>query len=78
MEINYLPLPWVRIFPLGPLFCFADGPGLKCEQLKEKKRQRFLKMTSEGRARARLKRQEENMLQERVQQMDEERRLYVI
>ncbi|CAM6118427.1 unnamed protein product [Calypogeia fissa] len=48
---------------------------LTAEQLKEKKRQRFLKMTSEGRARAKLKRQEESVVKERLQQLDEERRL---
>ncbi|KAL2636158.1 hypothetical protein R1flu_007637 [Riccia fluitans] len=48
---------------------------LTAEQLKEKKRQRFLKMTSEGRARAKLKRQEEGLEREREKQLDEERRL---
>ncbi|KAG6542579.1 hypothetical protein Mapa_016050 [Marchantia paleacea] len=48
---------------------------LTVEQLKEKKRQRFLKMTSEGRARAKLKRQEEGLEKEREKQLEEERRL---
>ncbi|KAL3684199.1 hypothetical protein R1sor_002221 [Riccia sorocarpa] len=49
---------------------------LTAEQLKEKKRQRFLKMTSEGRARAKLKRQEEGLEREREKQIDEERRFF--
>ncbi|KAJ7533619.1 hypothetical protein O6H91_13G057200 [Diphasiastrum complanatum] len=45
------------------------------EQLKEKKKQRFLKMTSEGRARAKQKRHEEELQREKDQALEEERRL---
>eukprot|EP01018_Ginkgo_biloba_P033632 Gb_39904 [translate_table: standard] len=48
---------------------------LTSEQLKDKKKQLFLKTTSEGRARAKQKRQEEEMQRERENQQDEERRL---
>lgn len=46
-------------------------------QVKEKKRQLFLKTTSEGRQRAKQKRFEDEMERERQNQEDEERRLYV-
>lgn len=45
------------------------------EQLKEKKKQKFLKMTTEGRIRAKQKRDELNLQREREQQLEEERRL---
>ncbi|GLJ40957.1 hypothetical protein SUGI_0847740 [Cryptomeria japonica] len=48
---------------------------LTSEQIKEKKRQLFLKTTSEGRAKAKQKRQEEELQRERENQQDEERRL---
>lgn len=48
---------------------------LTTEQIKEKKRQVFLKTTSEGRAKAKQKRQEEELQRERENQQDEERRL---
>jgi actin-related protein 5 len=46
-----------------------------CAQLKEKKKQQFLKITTEGRIRAKQKRQEEDLQREREQQLEEERRL---
>lgn len=46
-------------------------------QLKEKKKQLFLKTTSEGRQRAKQKRFEEELERERQNQQDEEKRLYV-
>ncbi|KAK2637323.1 hypothetical protein Ddye_032115 [Dipteronia dyeriana] len=48
---------------------------LSLEQLKEKKRQIFLKTTTEGRLRAKQKRAEEGLERERKNQQDEERRL---
>eukprot|EP00250_Pteridium_aquilinum_P020869 c24972_g2_i2 orf=507-2663(-) len=45
------------------------------EQLKEKKKQIFLKSTAEGRIRAKLKRQEEESLREQEQNLEEDRRL---
>ncbi|KAM7460307.1 hypothetical protein LguiB_036355 [Lonicera macranthoides] len=45
------------------------------EQLKEKKRQLFLKTTSEGRQRAKHKRFEEELERERLNKQDEEKRL---
>ncbi|GAV75172.1 Actin domain-containing protein [Cephalotus follicularis] len=45
------------------------------EQLKEKRRQVFLKTTTEGRQRAKQKRFEEELEQERKNQLEEERRL---
>lgn len=46
-------------------------------QLKEKRRQLFLKTTSEGRQRAKQKRSESELERERKNQQDEEKRLYV-
>ena len=46
-------------------------------QLKEKRRQLFLKTTSEGRQRAKQKRFESELERERKNQQDEEKRLYV-
>ncbi|XP_042511953.1 actin-related protein 5 isoform X2 [Macadamia integrifolia] len=48
---------------------------LSPEQLKEKKKQLFLKTTSEGRQRAKQKRFEEEQQRERQNQQDEEKRL---
>ncbi|KAJ8505030.1 hypothetical protein OPV22_005916 [Ensete ventricosum] len=48
---------------------------LSPEQLKEKKRQIFLKTTSEGRLLAKRKRYEEESLREKQNQLDEEKRL---
>lgn len=45
------------------------------EQLKEKKKQIFLKSTSEGRIRAKQKRQEEEFQREQVQNVEEDRRM---
>lgn len=45
-------------------------------QLKEKRRQLFLKTTSEGRQRAKQKRYEVELERERRNQLDEERRMY--
>ncbi|KAH7442550.1 hypothetical protein KP509_03G093800 [Ceratopteris richardii] len=45
------------------------------EQLKEKKKQLFLKSTAEGRIRARLKRQEEESLREQEHNLEEDKRL---
>lgn len=45
------------------------------EQLKEKKKQKFLKMTTEGRIRAKQKRDEVILQRERELQLEEERRL---
>ncbi|XP_065871702.1 actin-related protein 5 isoform X2 [Euphorbia lathyris] len=45
------------------------------EQLKEKRRQLFLKTTSDGRQRAKQKRHEEELERERRNQLDEEKRL---
>ncbi|KAK8950450.1 Actin-related protein 5 [Platanthera guangdongensis] len=45
------------------------------EQLKEKKKQIFLKTTSEGRLRAKQKKFEEELLREKQNQQDEEKRL---
>ena len=44
-------------------------------QLKEKKKQIFLKTTSEGRQRARQKRAEEELQREKQNQLEEEKRL---
>ncbi|EFJ08550.1 hypothetical protein SELMODRAFT_131582 [Selaginella moellendorffii] len=57
-----------------PLLEIADNL-LSEEQLKEKRKQRFLKTTAEGRIRAKQRRQEECLQREREQQMEEERRL---
>lgn len=46
-------------------------------QLKEKKKQVFLKTTAEGRQRARQKRAEEELQREKQNQLEEEKRLYV-
>lgn len=46
-------------------------------QLKEKRKQAFLKTASDGRQRAKQKRFEEEMQRERQNQLDEEKRLYV-
>lgn len=48
---------------------------LNLEQLKEKRKQLFLKTTSEGRQRAKQKRFEEELERERQNQQDEEKRL---
>jgi len=48
-----------------------------CLQLKDKKRQMFLKTTAEGRLRARQKRNEEELEKEKRNQLEEERRRYV-
>ncbi|KAL5717305.1 Actin-related protein 5 [Ranunculus cassubicifolius] len=48
---------------------------LSPEQLKEKRRQVFLKTTAEGKQRARQKRVEEELERERKNQLDEEKRL---
>eukprot|EP00249_Psilotum_nudum_P017779 c26484_g1_i2 orf=45-2201(+) len=48
---------------------------LTVEQLKEKKKQLFLKSTSEGRARAKQRRHEEELQRGREHQLEEERRL---
>ncbi|KAF3333647.1 actin-related protein 5-like isoform X1 [Carex littledalei] len=57
-----------------PLVSIPDEM-LTPDQLKEKKRQLFLKTTSEGRLRAKQKRSEEEMMRERQNQLEEERRL---
>ncbi|WCJ19640.1 actin-related protein 5 [Euphorbia peplus] len=57
-----------------PLLDIPDNM-LTPEQLKEKKRQLFLKTTSDGRQRAKQKRHEEELERERRNQLDEERRL---
>ncbi|KAL4297433.1 hypothetical protein GQ457_12G032090 [Hibiscus cannabinus] len=57
-----------------PLINVPDNM-LTPEQLKEKKRQIFLKTTTEGRLRAKQKRFEEELERERKTQKDEERRL---
>ncbi|KAK9154325.1 hypothetical protein Sjap_001805 [Stephania japonica] len=57
-----------------PLIDFPDNM-LSPEQLKEKKRQLFLKTTSEGRQRAKQKKFEEELERERQNQQDEEKRL---
>ncbi|TYJ16338.1 hypothetical protein E1A91_A10G245600v1 [Gossypium mustelinum] len=57
-----------------PLINVPDNM-LTPEQLKEKKRQIFLKITTEGRQRAKQKRVEEELERERKTQQDEERRL---
>ncbi|KAG0487814.1 hypothetical protein HPP92_006625 [Vanilla planifolia] len=57
-----------------PLINIADNL-LTPEQLKEKKKQIFLKTTSEGRLRAKQKRFEEELLREKQNQQDEEKRL---
>ena len=46
-------------------------------QLREKRRQMFLKTTSDGRQRAKQKRVEEDLERERKNQLDEKKRLYV-
>lgn len=48
---------------------------LTSEQLKEKKKQVFLKTTSEGRLRAKQKKFEEELLREKQNQQDEEKRI---
>ncbi|XP_012088943.1 actin-related protein 5 isoform X2 [Jatropha curcas] len=57
-----------------PLVNIPDNM-LTPEQLKEKRRQLFLKTTSDGRQRAKQKRQEEELERERKNQLDEEKRL---
>ncbi|GAB4831817.1 Actin- protein 5 [Ancistrocladus abbreviatus] len=57
-----------------PLVDIPDNM-LTADQLKEKKKQIFLKTTAEGRQRARQKRNEEELHRERQNQLDEERRL---
>ncbi|KAL5734678.1 hypothetical protein ACOSP7_032539 [Xanthoceras sorbifolium] len=57
-----------------PLIHIPDNM-LSLEQLKEKRRQIFLKTTTEGRQRAKQKRVEEGLERERKNQQDEERRL---
>uniref|UniRef100_A0A7N0TL61 Actin-related protein 5 n=1 Tax=Kalanchoe fedtschenkoi TaxID=63787 RepID=A0A7N0TL61_KALFE len=57
-----------------PLLDIPDNM-LTPEQVKEKKRQLFLKTTSEGRQRAKQKRFEEEIERERQNQQEEERRL---
>ncbi|KAG0627977.1 hypothetical protein M758_2G241200 [Ceratodon purpureus] len=57
-----------------PLLEIPDNQ-LTAEQLKEKKKQRFLKITTEGRIRAKQKRDELNLQRERELQLEEERRL---
>lgn len=47
------------------------------QQVKEKRRQLFLKTTSEGRQRAKQKRYEEELERERRNKEDEQKRLYV-
>ncbi|KAL9249743.1 Actin-related protein [Drosera capensis] len=58
-----------------PLIDVPDNM-LTPEQLKDKKRQQFLKTTAEGRQRARHKRFEEEALRDRENQLEEEMRLY--
>jgi actin-related protein 5 len=57
---------------LGSLNLFDMGGAL---QIKEKKKQNFLKITQEGRARAKQKRQEVALQRERELQLEEDRRL---
>ncbi|KAB1217852.1 Actin-related protein 5 [Morella rubra] len=57
-----------------PLINIPDNM-LTPEQLKEKRRQLFLKTTSEGRQRAKQKRSESELERERKNQQDEEKRL---
>ncbi|XP_074279542.1 actin-related protein 5 isoform X1 [Silene latifolia] len=57
-----------------PLVDIPDNM-LTPDQLKEKKKQIFLKTTTEGRQRARQKRLEEELLKEKQTQQDEEKRL---
>ncbi|KAG6619609.1 hypothetical protein I3842_Q092700 [Carya illinoinensis] len=57
-----------------PLIDIPDNM-LTPDQLKEKRRQLFLKTTSEGRQRAKQKRYESELEQERKNQQDEEKRL---
>ncbi|MCO5574365.1 hypothetical protein L7F22_028148 [Adiantum nelumboides] len=58
-------------------FSLLDVPNdlLTPEQIKEKKKQIFLKSTAEGRIRAKLKRQEEELMREQVQNLEEDKRL---
>ncbi|CAN6565564.1 unnamed protein product [Malus baccata var. baccata] len=60
-----------------PLLNVPDNM-LTPEQLKEKKRQLFLKTTSEGRQQAKQKRHEEELDLEKRNQQDEKKRLYVL
>ncbi|KAI3987090.1 hypothetical protein MKX01_036880 [Papaver californicum] len=57
-----------------PLIDVPDNM-LTQDQLKEKRRQLFLKTTSEGRQRAKQKRSEQELQREKINQLDEERRL---
>ncbi|KAJ3693699.1 hypothetical protein LUZ60_009179 [Juncus effusus] len=57
-----------------PLISVPDDM-LTPDQMKEKKRQVFLKTTAEGRMRAKQKRSEEEMMREKQNQLEEERRL---
>lgn len=63
--------------PTAENFPLVDVPDnmLTPEQLKEKKKQIFLKATTEGRQRARQKRMEEELLREKQNQLEEEKRL---
>ncbi|KAI3959642.1 hypothetical protein MKX01_018141 [Papaver californicum] len=57
-----------------PLIDVPDSM-LTQDQLKEKRRQLFLKTTSEGRQRAKQKRSEQELRREKINQLDEEKRL---
>lgn len=62
---------------LSERYPLVDIPNsqLTAEQIKEKKKQKFLKMTAEGRARAKQRRHELSLQREREQQLEEDRRL---
>jgi len=57
-----------------PLLNIPDDQ-LTPEQIKEKKKQKFLKTASEGRERAKQKRQEQKAKQDKERQLEEEKRL---
>ncbi|KAL2923146.1 Actin-related protein 5 [Bienertia sinuspersici] len=56
-------------------WCYMVVMNHEWKELKEKKKQIFLKTTAEGRQRARQKRAEEELLREKQNQLEEERRL---
>eukprot|EP01102_Stenamoeba_stenopodia_P011405 TRINITY_DN3499_c0_g8_i1.p1 TRINITY_DN3499_c0_g8~~TRINITY_DN3499_c0_g8_i1.p1 ORF type:complete len:730 (+),score=220.24 TRINITY_DN3499_c0_g8_i1:113-2302(+) len=60
--------------PIYPLLDIPDSE-LTEEQLKEKKKQKFLKITREGRAKAKILREEQKKKKEEERRQEEERRL---
>ncbi|KAF2296078.1 hypothetical protein GH714_036004 [Hevea brasiliensis] len=72
---NMLTMPFVQFTDHMPCYFEVSFHFVCRTQLKEKRRQLFLKTTSDGRQRTKQKRQEEELEQERKNQLDEEKRL---